>query len=199
MVLSLIITYYLKSIEYAWKLLMVTGAGTGTVLLLRWFWWRINAWSEIAAMVAAAATSLFLQSQFGPKWNSDEPREFAFLMLTTVALTTLAWLAVTWLTPPEPQEKLVAFYRRVRPAGPGWKPIAAVAGAVEPSESLASQFSNWILGCVLIYTALFAIGKLIFKEWYVGLAYAAAAVIAAVLISRSLSQPHWTESETSST
>jgi Na+/proline symporter len=193
MVLSLIITFYLSSIEYAWKLLLVTGAGTGTVLLLRWFWWRINAWSEIAAMVSAAAVSLVLQSSYGPRWNSDDPKQFAWLMLTTVAVTTIAWLTVTWITPPEPTEKLVAFYRRVRPAGPGWRPIAAVAGHVEPSESLAAQFVNWILGCILIYTSLFAIGKLVFKEWYEGAAYTLAAVIAAVLISRSLAQPHWRE------
>ena len=62
MLLSLIVTYYLDSIEYAWKLLMVTGAGTGTVLLLRWFWWRINAWSEVSAMIVAAAVSLYLQT-----------------------------------------------------------------------------------------------------------------------------------------
>ncbi|MEX2306156.1 MAG: sodium:solute symporter family protein [Pirellulales bacterium] len=193
MVLSLIITFYLSSIEYAWKLLMVTGAGTGTVLLLRWFWWRINAWSEIAAMIAAAAASLFLQSKYGPHWNSDDPQHFAYLMLTTVGFTTIAWLVITWITPPEPREKLVAFYRRVRPAGPGWKPIAALARDIQPSESLTVQFVNWILGCVLIYTALFAIGKLIFKEWFEGFAYTAAAVIAAALISRSLSQSQWRE------
>ena len=122
MVLSLIITFYLSSIEYAWKLLMVTGAGTGTVLLLRWFWWRINAWSEISAMIAAAVVSLFLQSRFGPQWNGDDPQQFAYLMLTTVGITTIAWLVVTMLTPPEPMEKLLAFYRRVRPAGPVGQP-----------------------------------------------------------------------------
>src|SRR5262245_33429540 len=153
MLFSIVITAYLSSIEYAWKLLMVTGAGTGTVLLLRWFWWRINAWSEIAAMVAAAAISLFLQSKWGPHWNSDEPQQFAYLMLTTVAFTTVAWLMVTYLTPPEPMEKLVSFYRRVRPAGPGWQPVAAAAGnlGAGPSESLGTQFFNWVLGCILIY------------------------------------------------
>jgi Na+/proline symporter len=195
MVLSLIVTFYLTSIEYAWKLLLVTGAGTGTVLLLRWFWWRINAWSEIAAMVAAAAVSLYLQSNadYSPRWTSDDPKQFAYLMLTTVTITTIAWVVVTLITPPESREKLVAFYRRVRPAGPGWKPIAAIAGDVEPSESLVSQFVNWVLGCILIYTTLFGIGKLIFKEWYEGAAYTLVAIVVAVLISRSLSQSHWQE------
>jgi Na+/proline symporter len=193
MALSLLVTFYLSSIEYAWKLLMVTGAGTGTVLLLRWFWWRINAWSEISAMVAAAVVSLFLQSKWGPNWNSDDPRQFAFLMLATVGVTTIAWLAVTLLTPAEPLEKLVVFYRRVRPAGPGWRPVAARARDVTdpPTESLGMQFYNWILGCVLIYATLFGIGKLVFKEWGMAALYTATALAAAALISRNLSQADW--------
>jgi solute:Na+ symporter, SSS family len=197
MVFSLVITAYLSSIEYAWKLLMVTGAGTGTVLLLRWFWWRINAWSEISAMTAAAVVSLFLQSPYGPKWNGDEPRQFAFLMLTTVGITTVVWLVVTLLTPAEPTDKLVAFYRRVRPAGPGWKPIAAAAGDIGdgPTEGLGVQFANWILGCALIYATLFGIGKVIFKEWMAAGICLTVAVVAAALISRNLSQADWSETE----
>ena len=82
MVISLVVTYYLGSIKGAWKLLLVTGAGTGTVLLLRWYWWRINAWSEVSAMIVAAAVSLFLQIKFG--WDKDQPYDFAHLMLVTV-------------------------------------------------------------------------------------------------------------------
>jgi Na+/proline symporter len=195
MIISLVVTQFMGTIQGAWQLLMVTGAGTGTVLLLRWFWWRMNAWSEVSAMVVAAVVSLFLQLQVG--WESDsgkEPHEFAYLMLVTVGITTAAWLLVTILTPPEPREKLVAFYRRVRPAGPGWRPIAALAPDVKPSESLAGQFINWVLGCILIYSTLFGIGKLIFKEWSEGLAYMAAAVITSLLISRNLSSTQWSES-----
>jgi Na+/proline symporter len=198
MVLSLVITAYLSSIEYAWKLLMVTGAGTGTVLLLRWFWWRINAWSEISAMIAAAIVSLYLQSSYGPKWDGDDPKQFAYLMLVTVGITTVAWLVVTLLTPAEPREKLVAFYHRVRPAGPGWAPIAAAANAHGdmPTESLAIQFANWILGCALIYGTLFGIGKLIFKEWTTAAVYIAVAVVAATLISRNLASVEWKDTKT---
>ena len=183
MVISLIVTFNLGSIGGAWKLLLVTGAGTGTVLLLRWFWWRVNAWSEVSAMIVAAAVSLYLQLHL--KWDSDQPRDFAYLMLVTVAITTAAWLAVTLLTAPEPREKLVSFYRRVRPEGPGWKHIASEAGVTETNWSggLAAQFANWALGCVLIYTSLFGIGKLVFKEWGMGLVCTAAAVAAAMLIS----------------
>ena len=102
MIISLVVTYFFSSIAGAWKLLFVTGAGTGTVLLLRWYWWRINAWSEVTAMIVAAAVSLYLQIKWG--WDKDNPYDFAHIMLVTVGVTTLAWLAVTWLTPPEPRK-----------------------------------------------------------------------------------------------
>jgi Na+/proline symporter len=188
MIVSLIVTFYMESIGGAWKLLLVTGAGTGTVLLLRWFWWRINAWSEVSAMITAAVVSIFLQAVKG--WNSDLPVDFAYLMLVTVGTTSLVWIVVTLMTSPEPMDKLVAFYRRVRPEGPGWNHIAAAAElTAEHAEGrLSLQFVNWILGCALIYGSLFGIGKLIFKEWTTGLIFLAVAIVAGALISRNLSR-----------
>ena len=192
MIASLIITFYLQSISDAWKILLVTGAGTGTVLLLRWFWWRINAWSEVSAMISAAAVSLFLQLKL--KWSGDDPRQFAYIMLVTVGITTVVWLAVTFMTQPEPSEKLISFYRRVRPEGPGWTHIAAEAGLSESHAKgrLSLQFANWILGCAMIYGSLFGIGKLIFKEWGLGLLYLLIAIVAGVLITRNLSRGEMT-------
>jgi Na+/proline symporter len=186
--ISLIVTFNLDSIGGAWKLLLVTGAGTGTVLLLRWFWWRINAWSEVSAMTVAAAVSLYLQ--LGLKWDTDQPRDFAYLMLVTVGITTVAWLAVTFLTSPEPRETLIRFYRRVRPEGPGWSDIAAEVNGDRTPESggLAIQFANWALGCLLIYASLFGIGKIIFQEWTTGIVLIAIAVIAGIFISHNLSR-----------
>jgi Na+/proline symporter len=191
MAISLVVTYHLDTIGGAWKLLMVTGAGTGTVLILRWFWWRINAWSEIAAMVVAAVVSLTLQLVYG--FDSDEPRDFAWLMLITVGLTTLGWLAATWLTRPEPEAVLVAFYRRVRPEGPGWRRIAAAAGLAEQHarRGLGPQFANWVLGCVLIYAWLFGVGKLIFGAWLSGSLLVALALACGVAISRNLARLGW--------
>ena len=142
MLVSIYVTLHLASIEQAWKLLIVTGAGTGTVLLLRWFWWRINAWSEVSAMAVAAAVSLYLQ--LGLKWDSDQPRDFAYIMIVTVALTTVAWLAVTWLTPPEPRRRCDAFYRRVRPHGRGWVPIAAAVGCRLRQPSLGARAAQCV-------------------------------------------------------
>ena len=192
MIASLVITFYMESIGGAWKLLLVTGAGTGTVLLLRWFWWRINAWSEVSAMITAAIISIFLQKGLG--WDSDEPRQFAYLMIVTVGITTIVWVIVTFSTSPEPAEKLIAFYRRVRPEGPGWNEIAHEAGLAESHARgrLSLQFVNWILGCALIYGSLFGIGKLIFKEWGTGLLYLLVAIVAGALISRNLSRGEMT-------
>ena len=192
MIASLIVTFYMESIGGAWKLLLVTGAGTGTVLLLRWFWWRINAWSEVSAMISAAIVSIFLQ--MGLKWDSDRPVDFAYLMIVTVGITTVVWVAITMLTQPEPMDKLVAFYRRVRPEGPGWNNIAAQAELSKEHAKgrLSLQIFNWILGCVLIYGSLFGIGKLIFKEWGTGLLFLLIAITAGVLISRNLSRGEMT-------
>src|SRR4029077_18590695 len=147
MLVSIYVTLHLASIEQAWKLLIVTGAGTGAVLLCRWFWWRINAWSEVSAMAVAAVVSLYLQ--LGLKWDSDRPRDFAYIMIVTVTLTTIAWLSVTWMTPPEPADTLQAFYRRVRPHGSGWARIAAGAGLPPALGSLGRELINALLGCVL--------------------------------------------------
>jgi len=186
MMVSLMVTFYLESIAGAWKLLMVTGAGTGTVLLLRWYWWRINAWSEISAMMAAAAVSLALQIVW-PGWNADQLKDFGYLILVTVAVTTTIWLTVTFLTSPEPREKLRLFYERVSPAGPGWKPVAP-GNSLTPRESLAMQLANWLLGCALVYASLFAIGNLIFREWMAAGACITVAFVSSLWISQNLSR-----------
>jgi SSS family solute:Na+ symporter len=191
MIVSLIVTFNLESIGGAWKLLLVTGAGTGTVLLLRWFWWRINAWSEVSAMITAAACSLFLQLYL--KWDSDSPRDFAYLMLVTVGVTTAVWLMVTLLTRAEPSETLATFYRKVLPEGPGWKRVAAQTGLAPSSASggLAIQFANWFLGCVLIYGFLFGIGYVIFGQMLKGAGFLLGGVIAGALIIRNLKSAGW--------
>jgi len=177
---SIVVTLNLDTIGGAWKLLLVTGAGTGSVLLLRWYWWRINAWSEVSAMIVAAVVSPTLQ--VGWHWNSDDPTQFAWLMLTTVAITTVGWVVTTMMTSPEPMETLVAFYRRVRPAGPGWEPVIAVAGVPRSTESMPRAIAAWVLGCFLIYALLFGIGCLILGPRLLGAGLIAGAAVAGGLI-----------------
>jgi hypothetical protein len=186
MLLSIYVTLHLASIEQAWKLLIVTGAGTGTVLLLRWFWWRVNAWSEVSAMAVAAVVSLFLQVGWG--WDSDRPREFAYIMLITVALTSVAWLTVTRVTKAEDWETLERFYRRVRPQGRGWSSIAQRTGLAPLGPSLGREVACAVLGCVLIYSALFGVGYLLLRSAIVGLALLAVSAAAAAAIVRVLGE-----------
>src|SRR5262249_10915736 len=183
MLVSIYVTLHLASIEQAWKLLIVTGAGTGTVLLLRWFWWRINAWSEVSAMAVAAIVSLFLQIGLG--WDSDRPRDFAYIMLITVGITTVAWLTVTLATRPEPEQTLLAFYRRVRPHSAGWGPIAQTSG-VGGTDALGREVVNAALGCVLVYAALFGVGQLLLRSAAVGVLLLAVSAAAAIAIAKNL-------------
>jgi SSS family solute:Na+ symporter len=182
---SIYVTLHLASIEQAWKLLIVTGAGTGTVLLLRWFWWRVNAWSEVSAMATAAAVSLFLQLWL--KWDSDRPRDFAYIMIVTVTVTTIVWLATTWMTPPERDETLAVFYRRVRPEGPGWRPVAIATGVSGTgSGALLRELLNALLGCVLVYAALFGVGELLLRSAALGVGLLIVSALAAAAIASNL-------------
>ena len=188
-VISAVVTLYMDSIAAAWKLLIVTGAGTGTVLILRWFWWRINAWSEVSAMAAAFVVSVVLQTAFGI--SSDDPRGFAAIMLTTVSITTVVWLAVTFLTAPEPVDKLLAFYRRVRPSAALWGPIARLAPEIPISQDLKYNFLDWIAGCAMIYGALFGAGKMILKDTVTGALLLSVAAAAGAVIYWDLNRRGW--------
>jgi Na+/proline symporter len=156
MVVSGVVTMYIGTVEGAWKFLLAIGAGTGLVYLLRWYWWRVNAWSEVSAMAAALVVSLAAQLGFGV--SADDPRGFAWLLLLTTAATSVIWLAVTWLTPAEPPDRLRAFYRRVRPGGPGW---TAVEPEATRDAAIGGGLLQWLLGCLVVYFGLFGIGDLV--------------------------------------
>ena len=188
-IVSALVTFKMDSIGGAWKVLIVTGAGTGGVLLLRWYWWRINAWSEVAAMICAAVVSITLQVGFG--YDTDQPKQFALVMIATVAITTIVWLAVTYLTKPEPQETLVAFYRRTRPSRTGWAPVAALAPDVKASSGGLSNLLDWIAGCTLVYGALFGVGKLLLGATGTGLLLLALGALGGVVIYLDLSRRGW--------
>ncbi|HVA37431.1 MAG TPA: sodium:solute symporter family protein [Candidatus Dormibacteraeota bacterium] len=159
MLLSAFVTLHMNSITGAWEFLLAFGAGAGLVFILRWYWWRINAWSEISALIASFAVSTIIE-QFHLV-DSSQPLGFAHLMLWTVGISTAIWLAVTLLTPPEPMEHLVAFYRRVRPGRAGWGPVAALAPDVDGGAARTPALLDWIAGCALIYCAIFGVGKIL--------------------------------------
>lgn len=175
MVASCVVTWFQTDIEGAWKLLMAIGAGTGSVLILRWFWWRINAWSEITAMAASFLSSMALQHVF--RFDAGDPRELAIQILISVGVSTAAWLGVTLLTGPEPDAVLRAFYRRVRPSALMWGPVARACADVVPRNDLATAFLDWLAGCVMVYMALFGVGKCLFGAWGPGLGFLGVAAV----------------------
>jgi Na+/proline symporter len=183
MLLAALATSQLDSIRGAWQLLLAIGAGTGPVYLLRWYWWRINAWSEIAAQVAALGS--FVLTSTVLKLNPDQPDQFALSLVISVAITTSAWLAVTFLTPPESAPVLERFYRTVRPEGTLWAPVAARLGLRPGAGALPLTALHWLAGVLLVYGALFGIGKLLFKEWLAGGLFLFAAAVAGFVLVRT--------------
>jgi solute:Na+ symporter, SSS family len=184
--LSIVVTSQLSSVERAWEFLLAIGAGTGLVLILRWYWWRINAWSEISAMVTSFVVSLALMATVKPRFAATDPNGTAWVMILTVAITTVVWLAVTMLTAPEPQEKLDSFYRRVRPGGPGWALVSERGGfGRERIPGGALAWTNWVAGIIAVYATLFGIGKLVFGYTSTGLGMLAVAAAAFAWIARS--------------
>ena len=184
--LSTLVTWQLSSVETAWKFLIAIGAGTGLVLILRWYWWRINAWSEISAMTASFVTSIIAIGTVPRRFAAGDPNADAMVMLITVGVSTVVWVAVTYLTAPESDAVLDAFYRRVRPGGPAWRRVSARLGyGREPIPGGALAWTNWVAGVVAVYATLFGIGKVIFGELTAGFVTLAVAAAAFAWIARS--------------
>ena len=179
----------LRSVGEGWQIVLNLGIGTGAVYILRWYWWRINAWSEIVAMIVAAVVSITLK--FFVPFAGSEPVVFAKNALTTAACTTVAWVLATFVTPAESEQKLLAFYRRVHPTVYGWSKIAALAPEIPQVRDLSSNALNWIAGCLMVYCSLFGIGKLVFGEWLVGVMLLGAAAVAGWFIFWDLSRRGW--------
>jgi SSS family solute:Na+ symporter len=179
------ISWELVTIRAGWEVLLEVGAGTGSVYLLRWYWWRMNAWSEIAAMATALGVTLAIR--WTTPFQGSEPAVFAKQTLVTTALTTASWVIVTLLTPPEPTEILINFYRRVRPDVFGWRPIAELCPDITPQRDLARNLCNWIVGCAMIYLALFGVGNICLLAWRTGILLLVLSAICAAFIYRGLS------------
>jgi hypothetical protein len=192
LVLSVVVTIFMDQISKVWEFLLTLGAGTGLVYILRWYWWRVNAWSEIAAMSAAIVCAAVFRLAVYRSEESFNAHGFRVLLISAAAVTGV-WLVVTFLTPVGDAEKLKAFYRRVRPAGPFWRPIAAQVRAedgparvVDPGYSALRAFACWIAGIVLVYCILFGTGKLLLGEVALGLTLFIPVIPAIVVLQRNL-------------
>jgi Na+/proline symporter len=151
-------TFLLESARASFELLLSIGAGSGLLYLLRWYWWRINAWSEIAAMAVSFVVSVgfFVAGKTGFAVDAN------VALLVTVFATTVAWITVTLATSPENDATLIRFYQLVRPAGSLWGPIPAKAGVGASPDSIALQLLGWVLGCMFVYSTLFGAGTALY-------------------------------------
>ncbi len=172
MLAGVLLTFVLDNAHNAFNLLLSIGAGTGLIYLLRWFWWRINAWSEVSAMASSFVVSLafFIAAKLGHQVETTA------MLLTTIAITTAVWVAVTYLTPPVDLAVLGEFYAKVRPAGPGWTPVRRACGLGPSPDSLSLAFAGWIFGLASVYGALFAAGAFVYGRTLEGVVWSAIAV-----------------------
>ncbi len=187
MVCAATMALFLQTATQGFQIILQLGAGTGLLFILRWYWWRINAYSEIAAMIISFVIAIFF-SQYS---DSLGLAEWVQLVLGVV-ITTIGWIVVTMLTQPESQEVLEVFCRKVRPSGPGWKPIqqrAIESGSpippTDPEDNLPLGILRMFLGCVMVYSALFATGLWLYGDTGMSLGLASIGIITALLLALS--------------
>ena len=190
MIAACAVSLLLSNALQAFQILLQIGAGTGLLFILRWFWWRISAASEIAAMTISFAVAGWFQfahaSVFGA---TPDPHQ---QLLAGVSITTVGWLLVTFLTPATDQATLRAFYRQIRPGGRGWATVVERAAAdsepLETADTAASSFptalSCMLLGSAAVYMTLFSIGHLLYGRTGNALVLALLALGATVTITR---------------
>jgi SSS family solute:Na+ symporter len=179
----------LGSVGEGWKIVLETGAGTGLVYILRWYWWRINAWSEISAMATAIVVSVGLRFT---NWHTGgSAADSAARALLTTGITTVVWVVVTFATSPEPESVLVSFYRKVHPHVSGWKPIAALTPDIPETRDLGRNLWSWALGCAMVYCALFGLGHILLGPASRGIILMILAAVCAGLLSRNLTRSGW--------
>ena len=191
MVLSTLLALLLQNAMQLFNLLLVFGAGTGLIFILRWFWWRINAWSEITAMVASGLISLTLTipsikaTLFGLEGIMPSWAEFPFV----VAVTTILWLLITFITPSEDESVLRSFYKKTQPGGPGWAKI--VDKAQKEGVELLDDNKTWsvpagiiamLLGCSMIYSIMFCTGYFIYGNLRLAFPLLALAIVSGYLL-----------------
>ncbi len=177
----------MQSIKSGWELFYGMSSGIGGVYIARWFWWRVNAWSEIAAWISAAVTYATLYFV-----NKNAPTElysvFGWRLMLVTGVSTTCWLLVTFLTAPVSETKLIAFYRKVKPGSPFWRPIAAKAG-VSPAQLGWHDVVAWLAGVVFVYAFLFAIGKAVLGFYSAGLVYLGIASLAGFIGYKAFDRP----------
>ena len=183
LLLSLIVTTQFERISDAWKFIIICSGGIGAVLILRWFWWRINAWSEISAMLAPYIIYPILKLKYNLSFEAT--------LIIIVIWSTIVWLTVTFLTKPSDNSKLISFYRKVHPGGIGWKRISKQVPEIKGDSGYPLLFMNWFCGCLMVLSALFGVGKIIFHNYSVGIIFIFTSLLMGAIIFRNLTKIGW--------
>ncbi len=178
-----VVALWLENALQAFQILLQIGAGTGLVFLLRWFWWRINAWSELSAMIISLLVAVYFQFVHGALGFTAF--DASTQLVLGVLVTTIGWIAVTLATAPTDTETLRAFHARMRPVGPGWRVVVGDAPAPE-GESIGAAALAWFLGCMAVYGALFATGYVLYGRFVAALVVGAIALASAAMVVRLL-------------
>ncbi|MFL2617884.1 MAG: sodium:solute symporter family protein [Flavobacteriaceae bacterium] len=188
MIISSIFAIALTNSYQLFDIILMFGAGTGSIFILRWFWWRINAWSEIAAMLSSGLISiLFSNEKIASAIFNENFIEPYFKFPVIVLITTIVWLVVTFLTKPDDDQKLIEFYKKTRPGGPGWKRIINLPDfknekGYNKTWAVPRGILCMLVGCLAIYSALFSTGYFIYGELYLGLILLSSTIIFSILL-----------------
>jgi Na+/proline symporter len=178
------VVYLLDTAKDAFDIMLQVGAGTGLLYLLRWFWWRINAWCEVVAMISSFLVSvlfLILEKQ------QLSTTTTAMKLILTIAFTTICWLLAAYLAPQTDRKTLIEFYRKVRPAGPGWEPIRQEAGLSKAElaatgDSIPLSLVGWVAGCAMIWSSLFTVGSFLYGRSGQGVMLGAVFVVSGLIL-----------------
>ena len=188
MIISSIFAIALTNSYQLFDIILMFGAGTGSIFILRWFWWRINAWSEIAAMLSSGLISiLFSNEKIASAIFNENFIEPYFKFPVIVLITTIVWLLVTFMTKPDDDQKLIEFYKKTRPGGPGWKRIVNLPDfknekGYDKTWAVPRGILCMLVGCLAIYSALFSTGYFIYGELYLGLIMLSSTIIFSILL-----------------
>jgi solute:Na+ symporter, SSS family len=168
----------------AFGVILQVGAGTGLLYLVRWFWWRVNAWCEVVAMISSFLVSVLFLILANQDIYSTSP---AMRLIITIAVTTVCWLLAAYFAPQTDRKTLIEFYRKVRPAGPGWEPIRLEAGiskeeAAQTGESIPLALVGWVAGCAMIWSSLFTVGNFLYGRYTYALGLGAVFVISGLIL-----------------
>ena len=182
-VVAAFLSRFIESSQDAFEVLISIGAGTGLLYLLRWFWWRINAWTEVVAMIASFTVSVV----FFVLRKTGHAQPFAHTVLYSVALTTISWVIAAYVTPATSRERLIDFYRKVHPSGPGWRVIREAAGITKAeaelhSDRMGAATLGWIAGCLTIWSSLFATGNFLYGRTQLALILTAVFAVSGIVL-----------------